>query len=232
MNQALPFEQRENVRWSARNLQPTSGTLPKSGLLPHIDRSPGCQLFRSGTHVQAAHTFSDSACPQQGPLAPSCFQDFPATMGLSDSRPRQTSRLFIPGFPPALSPSRSGPPRFLGASFRARSSQPPRGALQVLILVASLQMAGFIISGSLIAPNQRNEAEMDTGPLPALGYPPPGGRRYMANEQLPWLTPFSQQDAPGFAWRFQSPLRTQRMACQSGRHPYSSLLYLFFPCQL
>jgi hypothetical protein len=23
----------------------------------------------------------------------------------------------------------------------------------------------------------------------------------MANEQLPWLTPFSQQDAPGFAWR-------------------------------
>jgi len=44
---------------------------------------------------------------------------------------------------------------------------------------------------------------MDTGPLPALGYPPAGGRRYMANEQLPWLTPFSQQDAPGFAWRFQ-----------------------------
>jgi hypothetical protein len=45
---------------------------------------------------------------------------------------------------------------------------------------------------------------MDTGPLPALGYTPAGGRRYMANEQLPWLTPFSQQDAPGFAWRFQS----------------------------
>jgi hypothetical protein len=44
---------------------------------------------------------------------------------------------------------------------------------------------------------------MDTGPLPALGYPPAGGRRYMANEQLPWLTLSSQQDAPGFAWRFQ-----------------------------
>jgi hypothetical protein len=42
---------------------------------------------------------------------------------------------------------------------------------------------------------------MDAGPLPALGYPPAGGRRYMANEQLPWLTHCSQQDAPGFAWR-------------------------------
>jgi hypothetical protein len=44
---------------------------------------------------------------------------------------------------------------------------------------------------------------MNTGPLPTFGYPPAGGRRYMANEQLPWLTPFSQQDTPGFAWRFQ-----------------------------
>jgi hypothetical protein len=28
-----------------------------------------------------------------------------------------------------------------------------------------------------------------------------GGRRYLANDQLPRLTPFSQLDAPGFAWR-------------------------------
>ena len=34
-----------------------------------------------------------------------------------------------------------------------------------------------------------------------FGYPPTGGRRYVANEQLPRLTLFSQQDAPGFAWR-------------------------------
>jgi hypothetical protein len=42
---------------------------------------------------------------------------------------------------------------------------------------------------------------MNTGPLPMFGYPPTGGRRYVANEQLPRLTLFSQQDAPGFAWR-------------------------------
>jgi hypothetical protein len=44
---------------------------------------------------------------------------------------------------------------------------------------------------------------MNTGPLPTLSYPLAGGRRYMANGQLPWLTPFSQQDAPGFSWRFE-----------------------------
>jgi hypothetical protein len=71
------------------------------GTLPHVNRSPDCQLLRSGTHVQAAHSSSDSACPQQGPLAPSCFQDFLATMGLSDSRPRQT-------FPVIYSRSSSG----------------------------------------------------------------------------------------------------------------------------
>ena len=35
-------------------------------------------------------------------MAPPCFQGFLATMGLSDSHMRQTSRLFIPGHPPAL----------------------------------------------------------------------------------------------------------------------------------
>jgi hypothetical protein len=41
-------------------------------------------------------------------------------------------------------------------------SQPPRGALQVLILVSSLQVAGFINSDSLATPRQRNEAESDS----------------------------------------------------------------------
>jgi hypothetical protein len=132
------------------------------GTLPHINRSPDCQLFRNGTIVQAAHSFSDSACPQQGPLAPPCFQGFLATMGLSDSHLRQTFRLFIPGRLPALSPGRSGSPRFLDASFRARSPQSPRGALQVLLLVSSLQVTGFIISGSLATPDQCNEAESDS----------------------------------------------------------------------
>ena len=42
---------------------------------------------------------------------------------------------------------------------------------------------------------------VETGPLLVLGHPPTRGRRYMANEQLPWLIPFNQQDASGFAWR-------------------------------
>jgi len=34
-----------------------------------------------------------------------------------------------------------------------------------------------------------------------LGYPGTGDRCYAMNEQLSRLTPFSQQVAPGFAWR-------------------------------
>jgi len=83
-------------------------------------------------------------------------------MGLSDSQLQQTFRLFIPGRPPALLPGRSGSPRFLDASFRARSSLSPRGALQVPILVSSLQVTGFVISGSLATPNQCIEAESDS----------------------------------------------------------------------
>ena len=41
----------------------------------------------------------------------------------------------------------------------------------------------------------------ETDPLPVIGYPHTGGRRYMMNEQLSRLTPFSQQAAPGLAWR-------------------------------
>jgi len=62
----------------------------------------GVHLTRIGTFVQAAHFLSHSACPQQGPLAPPCFQGFLTTMGLSDSHLRQISRLFIPGHPSAL----------------------------------------------------------------------------------------------------------------------------------
>jgi len=133
------------------------------GTLPHVSRSPHRQLFRSRTFVQAAHSLSYSACPQQGPFAPSCFQDFLATMGLSDSRMQQISRLFIPGHPPAFPPSRSGSPRFLGASFRKRPPLSPRSAPQVRIPVSSLQVSGFAQSGRLATPTLCNEAE--TGSL-------------------------------------------------------------------
>jgi hypothetical protein len=128
------------------------------GTLLQANRSPDCQLFQSGKHVLAAHSSSDSACPQQGPLTPSCLQDFLATMGLSDSRLRQISRLLIPDHSPALSPDRSGSPSFLDASFRARPPLSPRGALQVRVPVSSLQLTGFIVSGSLVTPSCCNEA--------------------------------------------------------------------------
>jgi len=37
-----------------------------------------------------------------------------------------------------------------------------------------------------------------------LGYPHMGGRCYMMNEQLSWLTPCSQQVAPGLTWRSEA----------------------------
>ncbi len=54
-------------------------------------------------------------------------------------------------------------PRFLDVSVRARSPQLPRDAQQVLLIVASLPVAGFTTSGKLATPNVRNEAE--TGSL-------------------------------------------------------------------
>jgi hypothetical protein len=111
------------------------------------------------------------------------------------------------------------------ASFRMRPPLSPRGALQVLLLIASLQVSGFTLFGRLATPSWCNEADpgslalgltrsqsgtvhpfastltVETGPLLVLGYPSTRGRRYMANEQLPWLIPFNQQDASGFAWR-------------------------------
>ena len=40
-----------------------------------------------------------------------------------------------------------------------------------------------------------------TDPLPTIGYPHAGDRRYIVNRQLLWLTLFSQQDTPGLSWR-------------------------------
>jgi hypothetical protein len=122
-------------------------------------RHPIFPLFHRGTYVQVALHSSHSACPRQGPLAPRALPRFFATMGLSDSRLQQTSRLFIPGYPPALTPDHSGSPRFLGASFRARSPLSPRDALQMHLPVASLQISDFVVSGRLVASIWCNEAE-------------------------------------------------------------------------
>ena len=187
--------------------------------------SQGSELFRNGTFVQAAHSSSDSACPQQGPLAPSCFQDFFATMGLSDSQLQQTFRLFIPGHLSTPSPGHSGSPRFLGASFRARSPLSPRDALQMHLPVASLQISDFGVSGRLVASTWRNEAE--PGSL-ALGLtrlrsvvslhfafnniinyrsashvrlPSHRGPPLHSEQTITMAGTLSQQDAPGLSWR-------------------------------
>jgi hypothetical protein len=141
------------------SLSSTASISERSDLLKFTRLQP----FHNGTYVQAAPISSDSARPRQGPLAPSCFQDFLATMGLSDSRLRQTARLFIPAYPVVPTPRRRGSPRFLGPSFRARFPLSPRGALQVHTPVASLQVSGLTISGRLATPTLRNEA--DSGSL-------------------------------------------------------------------
>ena len=159
------------------------------------------------------------------PLCSTMFPWFPRYYGLSDSQPRQTSRLCIPGHPSAPSPGRSGSPRFLGASFRARSSQPPRGALQVHMPIASPQVSDFVIFGSLAAPNWRIEAESDSLSLgltrsrstrfkcfairPVPDYrsashvrlPSHRGPPLHGERAITIAGTFSQQDAPGLAWR-------------------------------
>ena len=42
---------------------------------------------------------------------------------------------------------------------------------------------------------------LKTDPLLTIGYPHARGRHYIANKQLLWLTPFSQQDVPDLSWR-------------------------------
>jgi len=106
---------------------------------------------RSETCVQAALPPSDSACPRQGPFALRALPRFFTTMGLSDSRHGQLT--VIDSRQPLVPNHRhAGSPRFLDVSFRARSPQPPRGALQLHLLVASPQVTGFTISGRLATP--------------------------------------------------------------------------------
>ena len=120
----------------------------------------------------------------------------------------------------------AGSPRFLDASVRARPPQPPRQGRRVLSVVASPPISGFTISGWLALPHQASRGRIGfafarahafavkgcspsrllllqevTGTLLMVGCPSTRDRRYMVNDQLPWLTPFSQQDAPDFAWR-------------------------------
>lgn len=124
---------------------------------------------------------------------------------------------------PDISVGLYGPLRFLCISFCARSPLSPRSALRMLLFVPSPQVAGFTPSGGLTALSLCNEAVTDslslglthsrskgfnlfanmrlmlTDPLPTVSYPSVGGRRYVANEQLPRPAPLSWQDLQGLA---------------------------------
>jgi hypothetical protein len=130
----------------------------------------------------------------------------------------------------------AGSPRTLNDSVDARPSQSPRTACEVLVLVASLAVAGFTTLERLSAvmgvtrPNRIRERWAHVfagrprhwsspgchrppglGPFRVVGYPRTPDRRYMLNEQFTWLTPFSQQESPELTWR--DP-RTRREAYQ------------------
>ena len=198
------------------------------GRLPHvyIDRLPQLQLFRNGPVDQAALLSSDSACPRQGPLAPRALPRFLATMGLSDSRrgrlpviysrptlrpgpsPRRVSQVPRCDCPSAPSPSTPGCPAVAHARYFAAGSR-----LHHIGLAGHIQKHNEAEPGSLALGLTRSQSgritsfaphlSVETGPLPVVGYPDTGGRCYVMNKQLSRLTPFSQQVAPGFAWRSQ-----------------------------
>jgi hypothetical protein len=120
----------------------------------------------------------------------------------------------------------AGSPRTLNHSVGARPPHPPRTARWMRRLVASPSVAGFSTSGRLAAVAERNEVESGlrtlgsrlrsrevsllscpnaprtrTGPLRVVSYPSTPSRSYMLNEQFTWLTPLSQLEWSGLAWR-------------------------------
>jgi len=206
----------------------------------NVHRLPQRQLFCNGPVDQAALLSSDSACPRQGPLAPRALPRFLATMGLSDSRhgplqvmdslqtlaarppPCRASQVPRCDCPSALSPTTPGCP--VVAHARCFTTG---GRLRHLWQVDRTHKRNEAEPGSLalgLTCSQSGKAipfavrhTAATGPLPMLGCPDMGDRCYMMNEQLSWLTPFSQQVAPGLSWRSkvrkEKPFRSKKTLC-------------------
>ena len=123
-----------------------TSTLPHSSSCSVVDRLAKRHSSRLTRHVQGK--------------APWLHGHYPASLLLwASPTPIQTDHAVIGSLMTFEYASLGGSPRFLDASFRARSPLSPRGALQVPILISSLQVKGFSISGSLAAPNRCNEAE-------------------------------------------------------------------------
>lgn len=182
-----PVRHYPHVRISTRGLGP-------SGTSTHLRR------VLPGTHY--------------GPLrlpAAAAFQVMDSPRALSSTRmPRRASqvpRLILRHPPPSITP---GGPAGASARFfppgcrlhpirkvghRHLSATRPN---QVHLRWGScLHRQGRITPPRLLAYCRGNR------PTPRAWLPSAGGRNYMVNEQLPWLTRFSQQDQPGLAWRIR-----------------------------
>ena len=112
----------------------------------------GLPVRQRAAVAQSAPPSTTETCVKSGPFAPRALPRFVATMSRSDSRPKPSHGY---GFPHAGVPPRGGTPRRVSQrpshSVDARSSQSPRAARRVRMLVASSSVAGFSISGRLAA---------------------------------------------------------------------------------
>ena len=116
---------------------------------PLDSHSAGCSVMGRLTKRHSSHL-----TPRVQGKAPWLHGNYPASSLLWASPTPDTAicRLLIPNKCWRHGLHRAGSPRFLDATVQARPPLSPRGALQLLSLVASPQMAGFTISGRLAAP--------------------------------------------------------------------------------
>ena len=205
-------------------------------------------MSRSRTFVQAALHPSDSACPRQGPFALRALPRFLATMGLSDSQhgppPVIGSRRRLAAWPPphrvsqvprCNCPSAPSPitPGHLAAAYARCFTTSVR--LHHLRQVGRTHMCNEAEPGSLALGLTRSQSRRSTSfaahppaataSLLVPSYPDTRRRCYVMNEQLSRLTPFSQQVAPGLAWRSEGT-KAQRTA-PSGAVAFPSCLCAF-----
>src|SRR6266404_1373573 len=176
----------------AQLLSQSGEALRQFGSLPRT-RVPElllCQVFRSGTLVQAAHPSSDSSAHWLRPLRSAVVTRFLATMGRSDSRPQPRARLCLSVRRRAFCSSCcAGSPRFLGRSVPARCPLSSRQVRRSLLPVASPPVAGFSSSGETGHPQLRitrpNRVRLS---LRLTGSPPEASPTALLRRTLGWLS--------------------------------------------
>jgi hypothetical protein len=125
---------------------------------PHCGPGGCCPLVRGGPCGQAAAGRFDRRTFTVGPLRSRPVKPFLTPTRPSDSRWGAIAH--------------AGSLRFLNLSFPARCLQPPRRARRLHTGVASSTVADFTISGRMVTPILRNEAESSSLALRLAGSPP------------------------------------------------------------